>query len=62
MSNRLEEVRVLAASLVEIHVEFINKDNGKKQGLIFYTFENFGKWYADSYDTVKVLDVIQSEE
>ena len=62
MSKRLEEVRNLAEGLVEIQVDFIDKDNGKKQGLIFYTFENFGKWYADSYDTVKVLDVIQSEE
>ncbi|EKY24056.1 hypothetical protein [Clostridium celatum] len=60
--SRLEEVRNLAEGLVEIQVDFIDKDNGKKQGLIFYTFENFGKWYADSYDTVKVLDVIQSEE
>lgn len=62
MSNRLEEVRVLAASLVEIHVEFINKDNGRKEGLIFYTYESFGKWYADNYDAVEVLEVIQSEE
>ena len=62
MSNRLEEVRVLAASLVEIHVEFINKDNGRKEGLIFYTYESFGKWYADIYDAVEVLEVIQSEE
>ncbi|MDU3722814.1 MAG: hypothetical protein E7G24_06325 [Clostridium celatum] len=60
--SRLEEVGNLAEGLVEIQVDFIDKDNGKKQGLIFYTFENFGKWYADSYDTVKVLDVIQSEE
>ena len=60
--SRLEEVRVLAEGLVEIQVSFMDKDNGRKQGLIFYTFENFGKWYADNYDTVEILDVIQSEE
>ena len=60
--SRLEEVRNLAEGLVEIQVDFIDKDNGRKQGLIFYTFENFGKWYADNYDTVEILEVIQSEE
>ena len=60
--SRLEEVRNLAEGLVEIQVDFIDKDNGRKQGLIFYTFENFGKWYADNYDTVEILKVIQSEE
>ena len=60
--SRLEEVRSLAEGLVEIQVDFIDKDNGRKQGLIFYTFENFGKWYADNYDTVEILEVIQSEE
>lgn len=62
MLNRLEEVRVLASSLVEIKVNFIEKSTGKREGLIFYTFENFGKWYADNYDAVEILDVIQSEE
>ena len=62
MSKRLEEVRELASSLVEIQVDFIDKDNGRNQGLIFYTYENFGKWYADNYDSVEILDVIQSEE
>ena len=60
--SRLEEVRNLAEGLVEIQVDFIDKDNGRKQGLIFYTFENFGKWYVDNYDTVEILEVIQSEE
>lgn len=60
--SRLEEVRNLAEGLVEIQVDFIDKDNGRKQGLIFYTFENFGKWYADNYDTVEILKVIQSEK
>ena len=60
--SRLEEVRNLAEGLVEIQVDFIDKDNGRKQGLIFYTFENFGKWYADNYYTVEILEVIQSEE
>lgn len=36
MSKRLEEVRNLAEGLVEIQVDFIDKDNGRKQGLIFY--------------------------
>ena len=62
MSKRLEDVRNLAEGLVEIQVDFIDKDNGKKQGLIFYTYESFGKWYADNYDAVEVLEDIQSEE
>lgn len=47
---------------IEIEVRFINKDNCKEEGLLFYSYENFGKWYADNYDSVEVLDVIQSEE
>lgn len=62
MSKRLEEVRNLAEGLVEIQVDFIDKDTCKKQGLIFYTYENFGKWYADNYDVVEILEVVQSEE
>ena len=46
--SRLEEVRNLAEGLVEIQVDFIDKDNGK--------------WYADNYDTVEILEVIQSEK
>ena len=61
MSKRLEEVRELASSLVEIQVDFIDKDNGKKEGLIFYTYANFDKWYADNYDSVEVLGVITNE-
>ena len=60
--SRLEEVRNLAEGLVEIQVDFIDKDNGRKQGLIFYRYQDFGKWYADNYDAVEVLEVIQSEE
>lgn len=60
--SRIEEVRELVSSLVEIQVEFIDKDSGKKEGLIFYTHANFGKWYADNYDSVEILDVVQSEE
>ena len=60
--SRLEEVRNLAEGLVEIQVDFIDKDNGRKQGLIFYTFENFGKWYADNYDAVEVLEKKKKEE
>lgn len=59
---REEEVKELATNLVEIQVDFIEKDNGKKQGLIFYTYETFGKWYADNYDSVEILEVVQSEE
>lgn len=62
MSKRLEDVRNLAEGLVEIQVEFIEKDTCRKQGLIFYTYESFGKWMADNYDAVEILDVIQSEE
>ena len=63
MSKRLEDVRNLAEGLVEIQVDFIDKDTRKKQpGLIFLTYESFGKWYADNYDAVEVLEVIQSEE
>ena len=62
MSKRLEDVRNLAEGLVEIQVEFIEKDTCRKQGLIFYTYESFGKWYADNYDTVEILDIVQSEE
>lgn len=46
----------------EIHVDFENKDNGVKEGLIFYSYQDFGKWFADNYDVVKVLDVVQSKE
>lgn len=60
--SRVEEVRNLAEGLVEIQVEFIEKDTCRKQGLIFYTYESFGKWYADNYDAVEILDVIQSED
>lgn len=63
MSKRLEEVRNLAEGLVEIQVEFIEKDTRNKQpGLIFYRYQDFGKWMADNYDAVEVLEVIQSEE
>lgn len=62
MSKRLEEVRNLAEGLVEIQVDFIDKDNARKQGLIFYRYQDFGKWYADNYDTVEILDIVQSEE
>ena len=61
MSKRLKEVRELASSLVEIQVDFIDKDNGIKQGLIFYNYKNFGKWYADNYDSVEILGVITNE-
>ena len=60
----VEEVRNLAEGLVEIQVDFIDKDTRKKQpGLIFYTYENFGKWYADNYDAVKVSNIkVNGEE
>ena len=60
--SRVEEVRNLAEGLVEIKVDFIDKDTCKKQGLIFYRFEDLGKWYADNYDAVEILEVVQSEE
>ncbi|WP_294174690.1 hypothetical protein [uncultured Clostridium sp.] len=63
MSKRLEDVRNLAEGLVEIQVDFIDKDTRKKQpGLIFLTYENFGKWMADNYDVVKILKVITSDK
>ena len=62
MSKRLEDVRNLAEGLVEIQVEFIDKDNARKQGLIFYRYQDFGKWYADNYDAVKILKVITSDK
>lgn len=34
MSKRLEEIRNLAEGLVEIQVDFIDKDNARKQGVI----------------------------
>lgn len=61
MSKRLEDVRNLAEGLVEIQVEFIDKDNGKKQGLIFYRYQDFGKWMADNYDVVEILEVITND-
>lgn len=60
--SRVNEIKELAEGLVEIQVDFIDKDNGKKAGLIFYRYEDLGKWYADNYDSVEVLEVIQSEE
>lgn len=60
--SRVNEVEELAEGLVEIQVDFIDKDNGQKVGLIFYRYEDLGKWYADNYDSVEVLEVIQSEE
>lgn len=60
--SRVNEVEELAEGLVEIQVDFIDKDNGQKAGLIFYRYEDLGKWYADNYDSVEVLEVIQSEE
>lgn len=60
--SRNEEVAKLAEELTEIQVDFIDKDNGKRAGLMFYRFEDFGKWYADNYDSVDVLDIVQSEE
>ena len=62
MSKRLEDVRNLAEGLVEIQVEFIEKDTCRKQGLIFYTYESFGKWYADNYDVVEILKIITSDK
>lgn len=64
MSKRLEEVKKFSRSLVEIQVDFIDKDTRKKQPeLIFYTYENFGKWYADNYDAVKVSNIkVNGEE
>lgn len=60
--SRVNEVKELAEGLVEIQVGFIDKNNGQKAGLIFYRYEDLGKWYADNYDSVEVLEVIQSEE
>ena len=60
--SRVNEVKELAEGLVEIQVDFIEKDNGQKSGLMFYRYEDLGKWYADNYDSVEVLEVIQSEE
>ena len=37
--SRVEEVRNLAEGLVEIQVDFIDKDTCKKQGLIFIQSE-----------------------
>ena len=31
-------------------------------GLIFYRYQDFGKWYADNYDVVKILKVITSDK
>lgn len=62
MSKRLEEVRNLAEGLVEIQVDFIDKDNGKKQGLIFYRYQDLGKWYADNYDMVEILKIITNDK
>ena len=59
MSKRLEEVKKFSRSLVEIQVDF----RKKQPGLIFYTYENFGKWYADNYDAVKVSNIkVNGEE
>lgn len=60
--SRVNEVKELAEGLVEIQVDFIDKNNGQKAGLIFYRYEDLGKWYADNYDSGEVLEVIQSEE
>ena len=60
--SRVNEVKELAEGLVEIQVDFIEKDNGQKAGLMFYRYEDLGKWYADNYDAVEILEVVQSEE
>lgn len=46
----------------EIHVDFENKDNGVKEGLIFYSYQDFGKWVADNYDDVEIIEVVQVED
>lgn len=41
----------------EIHVDFTNKDNGANEGLIFYSYQELGIWYADNYDIVDILNI-----
>lgn len=59
--SRVNEIKELAEGLVEVQVYFIDKHNEKRMGLIFYRFEDFGKWYADNYDSVEVLEITQME-
>lgn len=43
----------------EIRIKFIEKETKKETGHKFFSYESFGKWYADNYDNIETLEVIQ---
>lgn len=46
---------------MRITVRYIDKLLNKKLEINFNGFEWFGSWYANSYEYVKVIEVIQEE-
>ncbi len=60
--SRQEEVKRFAENLTELEVTFTDKLENKKKVYKFYSYETFGKWIADNYDAVDILEVVQSEE
>lgn len=56
---REEEIIKISAALMSVEITFIDKEDGNRKGLIFYRYEDFGKWYADNYDNIEVLEVVQ---
>ena len=57
MLNRVEEVKEFANNLAVVEVSFKELSNGEVYGHIFYSYETFGKWYADNYDSIEVMEI-----
>lgn len=37
------------------------KEDGKTNGKVFYSYQDWGKWIADNYECIDIIDVIQEE-
>ena len=46
---------------MEITVKYIDKIANKELEMRFNSFEWFGSWYADNYEDVEIIEVIQEE-
>ena len=46
---------------VKITVKYLDKSLDKKLEIVFDRFDWFGSWYANSYEHVIIIEIIQEE-
>lgn len=46
----------------QIKIKYLDKERNKEVGLVFYSYDTFGRWFSDNYDYIEVIDIIQSHD